>query len=125
MHGHVRSERRAMIPIRVKGIGGVEISADAILDTGFSDYLALPDILIEQLDLRARDKVEVVLADGTEKLATEYSARVYWDDEWQRVPVQVTRGEAALVLVGMGLLFNHYVTMELVDGGTVSAELIE
>jgi predicted aspartyl protease len=124
IYGYVTAGRQAIIPVRLKGSHGSELTVDAMLDTGFAGFLSLPDILIEQLGLQAGDSTVITLADGMPKLAREYQGAVYWDNQWRSTPV-MGEGDATLILVGMGLLFNHYVTMELVDGGTVSAELIE
>ena len=51
MRGVVNDRLEAIIPIRVRGPGGIEIDVDAIVDSGFSSSLTLPGETIATLGL--------------------------------------------------------------------------
>ena len=49
--GHVGADGDALVPLPVRGPGGAEQEVEAVLDTGFNGYLALPPPVIEALRL--------------------------------------------------------------------------
>ena len=122
LKGEVTSRRQAIVTLRLRGKDIVETEADVILDTGFTEELALGHTLIEALGWPRLESSEIMLADATIKQVNVYEGRVWWNQEWRSVLVQATEG---MPVLGMGLLYNNLVTLEAIDGGEVTVEPLE
>ena len=121
MTGFVNSNLEAVIELMVsrdygRHAGGSYLLS-AVIDTGFSDYLALPTDIIDDLDLRAFGEKPVTLGDGSARLLNVYTGYVFWNEDWRPIEVIATDGEA---LIGMSLLSNSRITLDVRDGGAVS-----
>jgi clan AA aspartic protease len=119
--GHISADLEAQVYLRIRGSQGLEAEVVAIIDTGFSDFLTLPSALVSELELLRLDTLPIRLADGTLRRVEVYEARVYWNGAYRLVPVQV--GETT-PLVGMALLHENLVSLEVVPDGIVSIEEI-
>lgn len=102
--------------LTVRGFNGEEITVDAVVDTGFSDFVALTDEQVQALNLLPSNEVFSTLADGTTRTVLTYFASVEWDG----IPVliEVVGGDAD-PLVGMALLEGYNLSMDVVEGGAV------
>jgi len=89
-----------------------EISVEAILDTGFDGWVCLPMRLAVQLGLELCGFQTVELADGTQKEELVFSGEVIFGNERDEVDITLTSGGDTLV--GIGLLANSVVTIDLV-----------
>ena len=49
--GSVTAYREALIKLRLRGPKDLELEVDAVIDTGFTSALSLPQDLIDALDL--------------------------------------------------------------------------
>jgi clan AA aspartic protease len=117
--GEVTPENEAVIPLAIEAVSGTYVTLDAVVDTGFSDYLTLPPDLIGALGLPFREVAEFSLADGTAIQLSLFRARVQWGGGFRDVLVAESDGGA---LVGMALLKGHRLTLEALDGGKVTIE---
>lgn len=116
IYGTVTPFREATIPLRIYGPTGLVLDIVAAIDTGFSDYLTLPQDMIRGLLLPSANTMRVMLADGSYAWLGVYLATVDWDG----APVDITVLEAdGGPLVGMSLLSGFSVYLEVVDGGNV------
>lgn len=115
--GHVGAEFDAVISLTVRGFGGQEAQVEAVVDTGFSEYLTLPNEMIEALGLLLQSAVEVELANGARIIVHVYTAVVDWDGVPRLIPVQA--GDIK-PLVGMEMLRGYNLSIDAVDGGAVS-----
>ena len=107
-----------MIDLRVmpsRSKPGVEVRA--VVDTGFSGDLTLPAELVSAISLPERGFVDAELADGTIATFGSTTASSSGTDGERRVLVCQTDGGA---LVGMSLLRDSTLTMEIVPGGQVT-----
>ncbi len=116
MTGQVTARREAVVGIRLRGVDGTELDVEAVLDTGFDDYLTLPAPLIAALGLPQVESVSIVLGDGQVVRVAVHEARVRWNEAWRDIYVQETGGD---LLLGTNLL-GSLVTLEVTDGGTVT-----
>jgi clan AA aspartic protease len=101
---------------------GSEVEIPVILDTGFSDYLTLPQSLIDELAFRRRDTTQIKLADGSFRRVEVFEGRVWWNYEWLTIPIQASEGDP---LLGMALLHKHLLTVDVISQGDVTIETLE
>ena len=73
--GQVTAGREAVVHLTVEGAGGTNREINAVLDTGFNGYLALPAPLIEALGLQGLGRERVTLASGEIRFTSSGSAR--------------------------------------------------
>jgi len=121
IRGTVNSQREAMLKLRVRGPGGIEMDFDAVIDTGFSASLTLPSAGIAALGLVRQSTSRAVLADGSVRHFGLFEAEVEWDGSWRKVLVSGVGDE---VLAGMGLLAYHQLRVAVVPGGAVEVVAI-
>ena len=74
---------------------------EALLDTGFSDFIALPASDIATFGLPPDGKLDLVLADGTSVQFKLYLATVHWCGQVYTIRVAASNSES---LVGVKLL---------------------
>jgi clan AA aspartic protease len=120
--GTVNEYREALISLTLRGIIGREVGIEAIIDTGFDDYLTLPAERLAELALPARDFVQIMLADGSTAQTALYEAEVLWDGEWRAIVVQMA---ASMPLIGTALLEGYRVTLDMTAGGPVTIEPLD
>ncbi|MCY3722759.1 clan AA aspartic protease [Candidatus Poribacteria bacterium] len=114
--GKVTTDLEVVIELVVIGLNRRE-KIEAVVDTGFSGYLALPGDLINLLKLRQIDNQAVILGDGTEVVLQKYLLSVLWHGEEHNVSTLQTDGGP---LVGMSLLYGSRVILDVINGGDVS-----
>lgn len=106
-----------MVELRISGPAGPEVDVEAVLDTGFTEFLTLPPALITSLGLPFQYWMPLALADGTPVQLEVYEATVMWHGQQRTVPVHAT---AADPLLGMHLLYGSRLLADVVDGGSVT-----
>jgi clan AA aspartic protease len=116
IRGVVNATYEAIVRIRVRGPGQVELDVDAVVDSGFNAIMALPDATIAALGLTLRSLSRTLLADGSVRQFGVYAAEVLWDGVWRPVLVLALGDQ---VLLGMRLLAGHALRIAVVPGGTV------
>lgn len=89
----------------------------ATVDTGFTGFLTLTPSAIAQLRLPYVTSQPVVLADGTVGDYDVHVGRVVWHGQERTVPIYSVDSDP---LVGMALLWNSRLTMDVVSDGPVS-----
>lgn len=107
------------IGISVAGIDRVFREEEAMVDTGFTGWLALPDDSIARLGLTHYGQRPANQAAGEARMFDIYSALVVWHGVLRPVVVHGTRGAA---LIGMGLLNGSRLTVDSWEGGDVVIE---
>jgi clan AA aspartic protease len=109
--------REARIRLTVRGPRGQEQEVEAVIDTGYTAWLALPPALVATLALRWESFTSATLADGTTSFFDVHHATVIWDERARRVPVD---GVGTVPLVGMRLLHGHELKVQVRAGGKVT-----
>ena len=117
IQGIVTPEREAVIRLMVRGPQGQEQELEAVLDTGFNDWLTLPPELVAALGLPFAAPARATLADGSEVEMNYHRAAVIWDGALRSGLVLACEGGS---LVGMSLLYGHEMYVNIVDGGLVT-----
>ena len=115
--GAVNARLEAMVQLRVRGPGGAEVTVDALVDTGYTGSLTLPDMVATSLGLARRSGGRAILADGSSRRYDSYAAEVEWGGSWRGVVASAIGDEP---LVGMGLLAGYELRVEVVAGGAVT-----
>lgn len=92
-----------------------EHSVEALLDTGFNGFVALPDDVVSEHNLLLLGREKVILADGSSRIVRKYEARIRFAGKTRRVEV-IGAGES---LVGMSMLWMHEVHISCVLDGDV------
>ena len=119
IQGVVNAALEAVVSITVQGPLGQEREIEAVLDTGFTDFLTLPSALAAELGLAYRNRGQMILADGSEATFDIYRAALLWDGESRHVYVYAAD---ATPLVGMRLLHHHNLNIDVEDGGRVAIQ---
>lgn len=65
IEGVIREVGTPVLPVKVMGRGGAEVTVEGILDTGFDGFLCLPVPVAVSLGLELIDVTHTELADGT------------------------------------------------------------
>ena len=103
------------LPVRVEN--GPKVPIEAIVDTGFTGYLAISREMIELLSLEPVSDQVMTLADGCRALFLVYRAVVEWFGTLRQMDVHRAGGDS---LVGMAMLQNHNLQIQAIHGGDVS-----
>ena len=106
------------LPVSLEPIGGEELRQyDAILDTGFTGSLVLPESIITELGLAKRGVITLTLGNGKEHPFDYYLGWVSWCGERRVIEVLQSIGQP---LLGMELLEGAQIAVDAWDGGAVS-----
>lgn len=116
IEGTVSSRREAIIPLTVFAADGLPETFEAVVDTGFTDFVTLPARVIDRLSLTPAAPLEGMLADGSIIEVMLFRASVLWDGVQRAVFVVAAEGK---ILVGMSLLYGYDFLMQTMDGGAV------
>ena len=121
--GRVASDgSEAVIRLGVRGSTGRTLQVEAVIDTGFTDTLSLRPQDIDDLRLPWLGHVEATLADETKTTADVYTGEVLWDDESRRITIAAIE---TTLLVGMKLMKNYRLTLDVIPGGPLRLERME
>ena len=118
--GEVASDGDALVRVAVEGAAGEAREVEAVLDTGFNGFMALPAELIDALELSYRYELQLTLASGEEQSVPTYEATIRWNGASHSVEV-VEAGEA---LAGMALFWGYALRIECQSAGRVQAEAL-
>ena len=119
VEGVVNSRLEAVISLSLSGPLGSNREVEAVVDTGFSEFLILPTELARELSLAFGGVTLMILADGEKQYFEYYNVTVMWDGRPRTVRAHVADGTP---LVGMALLHGHSLYVEVVEGGRVVIE---
>jgi clan AA aspartic protease len=115
--GVVSANLEARVSFHVEDGNGAPVPLEAIIDTGFSEYLTLPPSLIATLGLSWLGDAPVALGDGSNIQLRMYSCNVIWDSQSRTIEVHAIDGRSPLI--GMKMLAGSEVRIHVVDGGPV------
>lgn len=121
IQGTVTADREAVIGLTIIDGSGQLHLVDVVIDTGYTGWLTLPPNFIAQWGLPFKRFGRATLADGTEVAFSVYDANVIWDGQLRSIRVDAIEAKP---LLGMSLMYGYKLTLEDVDGGAVTLELI-
>jgi clan AA aspartic protease len=119
--GRVTADREAVIPIQVQAAERGLQSFDAVIDTGFTEFLALPPDCIAALRLPLAGLQRMTLADGSVAVLAVHEAVVHWHDAPVAVQALEIDGGA---LLGMAMLQGSRLTVDALEGGPARIDAI-
>jgi clan AA aspartic protease len=119
IHGAVNGRLDLVIPLSLFGSAAQTVIVDAIIDTGFTGFLALPPDTIANLGLAPAGTINARLADGSIIQRQSYSVRVEWEGVHHTIDTIEVDGDP---LVGMLLLYDSRLTVDVIAGGGIAIE---
>jgi predicted aspartyl protease len=112
--GKINARREIVFSLSIMDQHGEEHEIEVVLDTGFNDFLTLPEILIDALRLPyISSSVSVILGDGSEIQMRRYDARILWGNSERRVKAYAAEGPP---LIGMAMIYGHDLHAHILDG---------
>ncbi len=121
IEGTVNSALEAVIAVPVSGPTGQVRVVEAVIDTGYYDYLTLPPALVAELRLPHVGESQVTLVDGSVTILAAHNATVVWNGRSRAVAVDAAD---TTPLVGMALLEGHNLNIDVHPAGQVCVESI-
>jgi clan AA aspartic protease len=117
MEGEVNPFLELITPIQLVTESGGIVDLDAVIDTGFSEYLLLPNSIINACGFYYFDAMHFTLANGDEVLISVHVGSIRWFGQTCKVYVLNAETEP---LIGMKQLKGCRVSFEVIDGGPVT-----
>jgi clan AA aspartic protease len=115
--GYVNVNLEAVLAISIFGADGVAQEINAVIDTGYSGFLALPTALLISLGCRLSGSAQLTLADGSEINSDVYEATILWEGHPLKLRVDALEAES---LVGMALLKGYDIQIRAAVDGPVT-----
>lgn len=116
IEGAVYGNTAPIVALTVLGPEGQEERLDFKVDTGFDGALTLHSAVVSALGLQASGVQRVTLADGSVIVCELCDGFVDWNGVARSVEVQVSD---SVSLLGMALLAEHQLRIDVVEGGLV------
>ena len=114
---HVNGNLAAVLALSIFGVDGVAREINAVIDTGYSGFLALPAALLTSLGCKLSGSAQLTLADGSEINSDVYEVTILWEGQPRTLQVDALDAES---LVGMALLKGYDVHIRAVVNGPVT-----
>ena len=119
IRGALNDRLEPMVVLEISNGDGRFHPVEALLDTGFSEYLTLPPDAVARLGLEYADRIPMTLADERQIDASVYEGLVKWFGEVRRIYVISAEG---LPLLGMSLLAGSKIAIRAQAGGEILIE---
>ncbi len=117
--GSVTDLLDAIVSKTERGDDLLSIQIQVVIDTGFSGDLTLTSAAIESLGLAWLCRQEGMLADGELHILDVYEGEVVFGNEERVVEIELAELEP---LIGMQLLINKRLTIDVQPGGVVTID---
>lgn len=105
------------IRLKVRGSQKREQEIEAVIDTGYTEWLSLPPTFVASLGLHWKTSGRAILADGSECEFDIYRGAVLWDGKLRRILVHEADADP---LIGMKLLSGYELKMQVRPRGKVT-----
>ena len=122
IEGVVNADYEPVVRIEVRGPADVSLEIDAVVDTGYNGYLTLPPSVVKEIGLHYVSSDPAFLADGSEIIFDVYSVIVDLGDRSLQVDAHIAN---ATPLIGMRLLRQHDLNIQVIEGGRVAIQPID
>ena len=105
--------------LEIEGVGSASLPLAAVIDTGFTEWLALPPDMVDQLGLRFVDRERLMFGNSASEDIEVYEARVKWCEEWHTIRVHQVPDDPA---IGMELLRGHRIEFDALRDAEIDVE---
>lgn len=125
MQGRVNTKREATISIFIEHQNRQSKKQhfiNAVIDTGYSGFLTLPNEIITALSLPWIGDEPVTLGDGSQGTFEVYAVKVFWDGASRDIPACKSETDP---LVGMSLLYGYDLQIHAIEGGLVTIQALD
>ena len=122
IEGFVNANLEAVVLISLRGPQGAEREVDAVIDTGYTGSLTLPPSMVATLELPYLFRSSARLADDTEVGFNVHRGTALWDSRPLDIEVHAV---GSTPLVGMALLEDHDLSVQVREGGRVVIQAAE
>lgn len=116
MTGTVNAVGEAMLLLDVGKDSGQGETVEAVVDTGFTGFLTLPQPVVGSLALSLLGSAPATLADGSIAALDVYEALVIWHGRARSVECLAA---GSVPLAGMALLYGSELRAQVIQGGDV------
>ncbi len=116
IEGVVNAGYEAVMTLPLQGPEGQTRQVEAVIDTGYSGFLTLPPELAAELGLAFIGNGHAYLANDAEVEFDVFDVTVLWDGQPRDIEADAT---GSTPLVGMLLLDNHDLSIQVRTGGSV------
>ena len=120
--GYISEYGEVVVPIDIFDQRSRLRRVEAIVDTGFDYFLALPVPLIQSLGLAWVGRRRMRVATDQMERFESFAAEVWWFGA--RLPIRVLQTQSE-ILVGTRLLWESQLTVQLWQGGSVTVQARE
>jgi clan AA aspartic protease len=120
MQGYVNTSYEAVISLVIKHNSKLK-SINAVIDTGFTGFLSLPQSLIDELELPWSYSDFATLGDGSKTLFDIHEASVIWDGQFREIEINSADTEP---LLGMSMLRGYRLEVDTIQGGLVTIKAL-
>ena len=108
----------ARITVAVAGPSMEFWEVEAVIDTGFSGWLTLPEVAVRELDLQIYRRRRVRIADNRVTWMLTYRAVAQW--QGRQIDILVHQTENPRPLLGTAMLEHCRLTVDMQEGGPVA-----
>ena len=122
IEGVVNAHYEAVVSLSLRNSSGQTRDVDTVVDTGFNGFLTLPPTLIAELGLTRLGQNNLVLANGRRDVFDTYGVTVFWEGQSKFIDADEAD---AVPLLGMSMLNNHDLSIQVRDGGRVVIQATE
>ena len=119
VRGVVNSRLEATVTLTLRDQSGRARVIEAVIDTGFSEFLTVPPEIVTGLELDHVTVADMVLADGSLERFDVFNVMVMWDGQARQVEAHES---SSVPLVGMRMLEDHDLHVQVRNGGSVLIE---
>ena len=117
----VTTGRRAAFPITFRLPEQPNLTLEFVIDTGFTEYLTLPQAAVSAMNLPLLYRAKAGLADGTDVFIAVHATTILWNDIEREVRVLATGRRP---LLSTALLDDHELCVQFRESGTVTVEAL-
>ena len=117
--GHIDQHGHPVLPVDLFDRQGRLHRVEAMIDTGFDDFLTLPAHLVQRMGLVWASRMPMQVATSEWAQFDVYAADVLWLGNRLLLRVLQTQSE---ILVGTRLLWESQLTVQFWEGGSVNVQ---
>ena len=117
--GHIDQHGHPVLPVDLFDRQGRLHRVEAMIDTGFDDFLTLPAHLVQRMGLVWASRMPMQAATSEWAQFDVYAADVLWLGN--RLPLRVLQTQSE-ILVGTRLLWETQLTVQFWEGGSVNVQ---